>query len=211
MEIAGLLAAQFAEQRNCRGCFVVAIDGPGCCGKSSLADEILGYADDAAQLATDDFHMPRGSTPDSQGPLPYRRWAEFVQMVQRLVAGHEATFRPIDWKCRRLSAEVSVRPAPLLVIEGIGALHPDLAALVDYRIWVDGRADTRMERVRIRDGDSEVPNWHKYVAFEQRYLETFRPWSSADLWVFGADLAGNASLSFSCRIDALGKALVAEP
>jgi uridine kinase len=202
------LASQFQEGVRQQGRFVVAIDGPGCCGKSSLADKLTALVTDAALLATDDFHLPRGTSPDPDSPLPYRRWKEFMVAATELVDGRPSTFRPINWQSRTLSLEVTVHPAPLLIIEGIAALHPSLASFVDFRIWVDGQASNRMDRVRLRDGDAEVPNWHKYIAFEQKYLETYRPWTTADLWVFGADLGlDNARHSFSRLIDTEGKAL----
>lgn len=207
-DLARSLASQFANELGRRGRFVVAIDGPGCCGKSSLADSVKALLPESAQLATDDFHLPRGAVPEQLSPLPYRRWNEFMAAATHLAAGQQAKFRPIDWKSRALSPEVVVQPAPLLMIEGIASMHPSLASLVDFRIWVDGEASTRMERVRQRDGDDEVPNWHKYIAFEQRYLETHRPWMNADLWVFGAHLTlWTARRSFSRLIDTEGKAL----
>ena len=189
-----------------RGRLVVAIDGPGCCGKSTLAGELLRFTR-ASVLGTDDFHLPRGIDSDPQSPLPYRRWKELVAAVESLVAGRPASFRPIDWVSRGLLAEVEVQPAPLLVIEGIGALHPSIAGMADYRIWVDGAAPSRMRRVGERDGESEVPNWEQYVQFEQAYLETCRPWVDVDLWVFGAELTfANSDRAFSRLIERHGSA-----
>lgn len=211
MDLTTGLAWQLQDEIRRRGRFVVAIDGPGCCGKSSLVEGVRALLTDSTQLATDDFHLPRGISPEPGSPLPYRRWKEFMAAARQLVDGRPATFRPINWQSRALSTEVTVQPAPLLLIEGIAALHPSLASLVDFRIWVDGHASTRMERVRRRDGDAEVPNWQKYIAFEQLYLETYRPWATADLWVFGANLTlDNARHSFSRLIDTEGKALSLE-
>ena len=209
--IAKLLALHFTEEVRRSGRFVVGIDGPGCCGKSSLVDGLSALVGNCAHLATDDFHLPRGSPPEAGSPLPYRRWTQFMLAARRLAEGRSARVRPIDWRTRALAPEVVIEPAPLLFIEGIAALHPEVTPMVNYRIWVDGRAETRLERVRRRDGEAEVPNWQKYIAFEQRYLEVHRPWTSADLWVFGAELGMDASPSFSRLIDTRGRALAETP
>lgn len=205
-DFAAALASQLRAAARDRERFTIAIDGPGCCGKSTLA-EALSPLLGAGVLGSDDFHRPHGAPVDASSPLGYRRWREFLDAATLLAKGEHATFRPIDWGTRALKAPVTIAPARILIVEGIGSLHPSLTPIVDYRIWVDGEAETRMARVAGRDGVLEVPRWSEYVAREQRYLETCKPWRGADVWVFGAGLTTrDAASSFSRRIETFGKA-----
>jgi pantothenate kinase-related protein Tda10 len=49
--------------------FVVAIDGPGCCGKSALTELLLDRLD-AVSIGTDDFHEHEGFHREPDAPLP---------------------------------------------------------------------------------------------------------------------------------------------
>lgn len=205
--LARQLALQLQSTANETLRLIVAIDGPGCCGKSTLGDRLVALTN-AAVLGTDDFHLPRGAPQDPNSPLPYRRWTEFRAALELLASGKPARFRPIDWKSRGLLPEMTLQPERLILVEGIGSMHPSLASLVGYRIWVDGLAQTRLQRVACRDGADVAANWDEYIPFEQLYLENSRPWRQADLWVYGAELTpANAALSFSRLIEAHGSAV----
>jgi uridine kinase len=79
--------------------------------------------------------------------------------------------------------------APFLIVEGLYAMRADIADLYDARIWVEGRADTRMARVMSRDGPSRIDRWRdEWLPLEQTYIEREQPWRRADLFVAGADL-----------------------
>ena len=202
------LAHQFESTARVAGRIVVAIDGPGCCGKSTLGESIASETS-VAVLETDDFHLPRGAQPERDSPLPYRRWREFVLAAKRLADGVPVRFRPIDWNSRDLLREKTVAPGGVILIEGIGSLHPDLAELIDYRIWVDGQAHTRLARVAQRNSEAVAKNWGAYIAFEQAYLQNFKPWRSAHLWVCGAGITlGTSDRSFSRLIEDFGVAAV---
>lgn len=200
-ELGHALARQFESAVASGKRIVVAIDGPGCCGKSTLADSIAAETR-VAVLETDDFHLPRGAQAEEGSPLPYRRWREFVSAARRLASGVAVRFRPIDWDSRDLLPEKMVVPDRVVLIEGIGSLHRDLASIIDYRIWVDGLASTRLARVVRRNSESVAKSWSSYIPFEQAYLEHFRPWRSAHLWVCGADIAlKDTGRSFSRLIE----------
>lgn len=196
------LAARAAECGREGHPVVVAIDGPGCSGKTTLADS-LGALTDSVVLATDDFHAPPSWPIEADSPLPYRRWRSLVASFQSLCRGAVAVIEPFDWQTRSLLPPKVIVAAPLIVVEGIASLHPDIAALAQLRVWVDCHAYTLLARVAQRDGQAIAGGWARYVAFEQEYLTQFRPWRSAHVHVLGAGLeARNTSESFSRIIEA---------
>ena len=182
--------------------FVVAIDGPGCCGKSTLT-ELLVELLDVAVLATDDFHEHRGFIREPDAPLPYRRWTALCDAVDLLAQGKAAIFQPIDWSDCSLGAAITVEPRHVLVVDGIGSLHRDISSRADLKIWVDGSARDRMNRTTRREGRDMASEWAPYVILEQRYLATCKPWRHADVFVAGAQLDwGNVRESFALLIEA---------
>jgi uridine kinase len=203
-DLGRVLARQFECALNERRGIVVAIDGPGCCGKSTLAQSIAAETS-VVVLETDDFHLPRGAKPERDSPLPYRRWREFVSAATRLARGEAVRFRAIDWDSLGLLPEKSVDPGRIVLVDGIGSLHPDLSHITGYRIWVDGLAPTRLGRVARRNGEAVATSWGEYIPLEQAYLQKFKPWRSADLWVCGAEITPRSTdRSFSRLIEEFG-------
>jgi para-aminobenzoate synthetase len=197
--LADLLAAEVARRVAASGRAVVALDGFGCCGKSTLA-QALAARTDAVSLETDDFHQPADGVIEPDSPLRYRRWRALHAAALGLARGQSVRYAPIDWDTHRLADEVIVHARPVLIIDGIGS-HVLALPAAPLRIFVDGRAESRMARVAARDG-SQFANWDHYVAIEHGYFARHQPWRTADLVVLGAELDfGNSHEGFARRIE----------
>lgn len=191
---------------NGRAPFVIAIDGPGCCGKSTLTELLLDRLD-AASIGTDDFHEHEGFRREPEVPLPYRRWTDLRNAVGSLSRGVATRIQAIEWSDLSLGAPTTIEPRPVLIVDGIGSLHADISRHADLKIWVDGHAGNRMRRTAHREGRDMAEEWAPYVRLEQEYFATWRPWRRADVFVIGAELDwGNVRESFSHLIDASGHA-----
>lgn len=199
--------AEAAAQRREQGPAIVAIDGFGCCGKSTLAQALAQHLDGLV-LETDDFQQPEGGRIEPSSPLSYRRWTALQDTVTALVNRRPARYAPIDWDTHRLSAEVEVAPKASLIIDGIGA-HALALPTHALRVFVDGRAESRMQRVAARDG-AQFADWDRYVAVELTYFRRFTPWRTADVFVLGAELTfANTCEGFARRLEAMAADLPA--
>ncbi len=193
--LADLLAQRMLEQRHKQAVAIVAIDGFGCCGKSTLA-QALAVRTGAASLETDDFQQPDGGLIEPASPLSYRRWSALQATAIALALGQPARYAAIDWETHKLQTEVEVQPKPILIVDGIGA-HALRFPTPPLRVFVDGHARSRMQRVAARDGAKHA-DWDRYVMVELAYFERYKPWRTADLFVIGAELTfGNSSEGFA--------------
>ena len=172
--LADHLAAEVALRVAANGRAVVALDGFGCCGKSTLA-QALAACTDAVILETDDFHQPADGVIEPDSPLRYRRWRALQAAAVALAHGHTTRYAPIDWDTHCLAPERVVQARPVLIIDGIGS-HALTLPTAPLRIFVDGHAESRMARVAARDG-SQYANWDHYVAIELGYFARNRPWA----------------------------------
>jgi uridine kinase len=193
------------------GVLVVAIDGHGGAGKSTLAAAVA-QATGAALVHTDDFFQqpatPAGgpaardhSRPaQAGGPAAgghsmaqYYDWRRIrAQAVQPLKAGRRATFRRFDWeRGAGLDGAVTVAPAALIVLEGVFSAAPELSDLMDRSVLVDTPEQERLRRLRARVTPEEWdPDW---LIAEQAYFGAIRPPSSFDLVVSGMGINPPAS------------------
>jgi uridine kinase len=140
---------------------VIAIDGHGAAGKTTLATEVATTLD-AVVLHTDDYFHAAAATCDPQPMAPYYDWG-------RLRDG-------------ALAEALAGASAPILV-EGVSAAAPALADLITHTVFVATPEPVRLARLRSRIPPDE---WDEdWLAAERVYFDG-RPPESFDLIVSGS-------------------------
>jgi len=189
-----------ADWRACQaGVLVVAVDGHGTAGKSTLAAEVARVTA-AAVVHTDDFFLRPPARAGSQPPRPrslrqYYDWRRIrAEALEPLRAGRSATFRCFDWgRGAGLGGVATVRPSDVILLEGVFSACPALSDLVDWSVFVDTPDHERLRRLRAQVApDDWDADW---LAVQQSYFDQTRPAASFDLVVSGTrpGPAGGAS------------------
>jgi uridine kinase len=182
---AGLIGAAARWREAAPGVLVLAIDGHGGSGKSTVAAAVAA-ATGAALVHTDDFFRPADAAHGERRPLgSYYDWRRLrAQALGPLRAGRGASFRRFDWdRGSGLDGVVSVEPAELIVVEGVFSASPELADQVDRTVFVDTPEPERLRRLRGRISAEEWDD--EWLRAEQAYFRLIRPPSSFDLVVPG--------------------------
>ena len=151
---------------------MVAIDGPGGAGKTSLAEWLGRRLDGASTIHTDDF----ASWDDQIGWWP-RMLAE---VLVPLAADRTAVFMPTSWDGRPRD-RIVVQPGELVILEGVTSSRDVFRPYLSYSIWVEAPRELRLARGLARDGEAMRPQWEEWMAVEDRYIEEERPAKRADL------------------------------
>jgi uridine kinase len=177
-------------QASCPGLLVVAIDGHGTAGKSTLAAEIAS-ATAAALVHTDDFFLrpPAHAGEQPRRPRSLRQYYDWrrirAEALEPLRARHSARFRCFDWgRGAGLGGVATVRPSDLILLEGVFSAAPELSDLVDWSVFVDTPEHERLRRLHAQVApDDWDADW---LAVQQSYFDQTRPAASFDLVVSGA-------------------------
>jgi uridine kinase len=157
---------------------LVCVDGPAGSGKTTLARGIAIAAPDTAVVHMDDLYEGWDGLPTVD--------AQLASMLQPLSQGRIGRYRRWDWHAGRWAEQVEVRPAPLLVIEGVGSGSLVAAPFTTLLVWVDAPYDLRMRRGIERDGDDFAPYWESWATAEEEHFARHRTRERADLRVDGA-------------------------
>jgi uridine kinase len=160
-------AEQLAEairgwQAGHPGPLVIAIDGYGASGKTTIASE-LELALDAVVVHTDHYYEDHGLFDHNSHPMAqYYHW------------------EPLRRECLEPTIERGVR---LILVEGVSSAAPALADLIDRTVFVETPESVRLERLHGRITDEE---WDEDWLQAERLYFASRPPESFDLIVAGA-------------------------
>lgn len=124
---------------------LIGITGPVASGKSTLA-AALG----ACVISTDSYLPDYDRVEALERDLPHQ--ADLFALAAHLDAIRRglAVDVPVwSYQTHRREGTRRVEPAPLVVVEGIHALHETLSARLDLRVFVDAPADARWRRWEI--------------------------------------------------------------
>ena len=163
---------------------IVAIDGGGGAGKSTLAallGEALGHV---PVVHTDDF---------ASWDNPLEWWPRLVeQVLEPLSKGLAPRYQRYDSDEERLAEWITLDPPPrVLVLEGVSACRLAFEPYLSYRIWVETPRHLRLARGLDRDGQDSSDLWDDSMADEHAYAARENPRGRADLVGSGeSDLAG---------------------
>jgi hypothetical protein len=159
---------------------LLAIDGRGSSGKTTLAGRLAAAFPGARVVHTDDVAWHHAVLD----------WADLlVDGILRPVRdGRPVSYRPPQWDLRGRPGSIDV-PAgcPLLIVEGVGAGRRALAGWYHAVIWseCDQALADRRNRVRMAAGETTPENYELWMAEEIPFVAAERTWERADLVVNG--------------------------
>lgn len=106
-------------------------------------------------------------------------------LLRPLAAGASGSYRRYDWHAGAFAETVEVRPAPLVVVEGVGSGALACADLHTVLAWVEVPRDVRLRRGIERDGEHLREEWLSWQAAEQAHFERDRTRERADVVLDG--------------------------
>ncbi|WP_280888482.1 hypothetical protein [Streptomyces sp. LBL] len=160
---------------SCGPVRLIGIDGHAGSGKSTFAGQVARALAGAPVLRLDDI----------AGHHELFAWTQRLrtQVIEPFGRGETAHYAPYDWHARRFGPLRPLPPAPVVLVEGVGAgrraLRPHLARL----LWMELPREEAWARGQARDGEEQREFWAGWVPAERQHFteDPSRPF--ADLLV----------------------------
>lgn len=156
---------------------LLAIDGRGGAGKSTLASWLAATCSDIAIVHVDDFSWNVSITD----------WHEELRhnVLEPARRGNAVRYRPAAWVSHDRAGLIEVDTAcRILILEGTGAIRPELADITDVSVWIQTDITQARQRGIARDIATREPEeaerfWDEWQQQEVPFLLHNRPWHHA--------------------------------
>ncbi|MFI0983153.1 uridine kinase [Streptomyces sp. NPDC021093] len=161
--LAPLAARLRALPPSCGPVRLIAVDGHAGSGKSTFAGRLADALGGAPVLHLDDLasHAELFAWTDRLLPL----------VTGSLARGESARYAPYDWTLRRFGPEVrELSPAPVVLMEGVGAGRRALRPFLAHLLWMDLDAERSWQRGRERDGAEQSAFWDGWTEAETEHF-----------------------------------------
>lgn len=162
--------------------FVIGVAGGSGSGKSTVTREVLKSIgpEMAAVVMQDDYYLDQTHiSPEDRPKTNYDHpdafdWPLMMQHVDALRRGEAIEMPEYDFSLHnRSSKTITVKPAPVIVIEGLFALYDaELRKMMSLKVFVDTAPDVRFIRRLQRDIAERGRSTESVIT---QYLETVRP------------------------------------
>ncbi|MEU9243697.1 hypothetical protein [Streptomyces sp. NPDC048385] len=170
-----LASALRALPPSCGPVRLVGVDGHAGSGKTTFAGQLAVALGGAPVLHLDDIA--------SHQELFAWTGRLLTQVIEPLGRGGTAHYSPYDWRTRRFGPPRPLPPAPVILVEGVGAGRRALRPFLARLLWMELPPEESWTRGRARDGAAQRDFWAEWVRAEHRHFgeDPSRPY--ADLLV----------------------------
>ncbi|MFD3665046.1 uridine kinase [Streptomyces sp. NPDC058659] len=147
---------------SCGPVRLVAVDGHAGSGKSTLAARLSTALGGAPVLHLDDLATHE----------ELFAWTERLrrQVLEPLSRGETALYRPYDWHRRRFGEARALPPAPVVLVEGVGAGRAMVRPFLAWLLWMERGPEESWARGRHRDGPEQADFWDGWTLAETRHF-----------------------------------------
>jgi uridine kinase len=154
--------------------WILAVDGRGGNGKSTIADLLQHAVPSSMVVHTDDIAWHHS----------FFDWGDLLieDILKPLHSGKAVRYQPPGWQTHGRTGAIEIAAGlTLVIVEGVGASRTEAMPWIDRSIWVQSDLDEAKRRCLAREGNTEEARtfWDEWMIQEVDFLQRQRPWERA--------------------------------
>ena len=166
---------------------LIAIEGFGGSGKTTLANKLKDILGSAYVVNIDDFIVKEKLNEPSWDNGAFDRERLERQVLIPASINGPIAYEELIWETNSFSKPKHVPDVDFLIVEGISAYHPNIALDYDYKIWIDTPNEDAKARGQARDAENEnVDKWDLWAQNDLAYQQRYHPEQHADFKINNA-------------------------
>lgn len=155
---------------------LVAIDGNGGCGKTTLSRIIKNSVSSVNVIRRDLYPSPHSK--DQSFDAKYLR----KEILLPLKKGVNVSPQIYHWPKKKFVQGGEIPAKGVIILEGTLSMHKDLIDLYDYKIWIECPFERGMKRALKRDNNAYKDKWiNEWIPRMKQYIKTQNPVTKADI------------------------------
>lgn len=165
--------------------FIIGIDGAGASGKSTLANELIGFLPSTKIVCMDDFYKTSAMRKETDGIEEIGSYFDWRRLEKQVLIPFKNNthiiYKRYDWLSDRLSGEKQISSKHNIIVEGVYSLRNELAEYYNLKIWIDCPFEIRLERGIKRDGIEMKNHWQNvWMKQEDEYMTKHKSFLYSD-------------------------------
>ena len=163
------------SQPACGQVRVILIDGPAGSGKTTFAHHLAHALGDCPVVSMDSLY--NGWSAPLNSDL-YERISS--QLLDAFRENQSAKYQRFDWHQMKFDNWINVPASEVIIIEGVGAMHPLIRENACLTIWLEADEKLLLKRVLGRDGEDIREQMLQWQKMEREYFKKYKVSAAAD-------------------------------
>lgn len=181
MNVCNQVLQAIKKKKTCR---IVAIEGPACSGKSTLAEQ-LSASFEAELVHIDDFFVPFDERSFRNKGLPMAN-IDWERLIDQILSENRKTVPYWRYDCSNhcFVEKKKIDRSKRLIVEGVSSLRDELYRYFDFSVFLTIESSVQKERLLRREPEWKLEKWFsEWLPAEEEYFDSVHPENRADIVV----------------------------
>ncbi len=159
---------------------LICIDGPAGSGKTTLANNLQKYLDQAFVIHMDEIYEGWEDSLNEDLAEKINNW-----ILKSMKSDAIISYKKYDWYEKKRKEQITIQNYNFVILEGVGSASKKVRENSALNIWIEANSEILLNRVLKRDGESIRDNMLNWQKREKEYFSIQDTKNHCEIWIDG--------------------------